>query len=342
VSAPDTGVTGEVGPAVGRDPERMRSALRTWLPGGCRLTAVVPLSTGHSNETYLLEGLDAVLRMPPVHEGLLPPYDMAAQHALLAQISVCAEGPPVPRVRELCLDRAILGAAFFIMDRAPGTSFDHPHVPAWLLAADAATRSSMCAQWLDAVVAVSRIPVARMVGVPHRAPDEEASHWLTVAESAQAPAALLNVLADLVAAPPPSSGPPTSVHGDTRHANCLWHEAQLTALVDWELAGVGDPMLDLGNTVAYFPDGVTPLVTAGFDLAGWWERGRVIEAWERGTGRTADGLARWEGLAMARLAAILAVGAQLHREGRARDARFAVWAETLPLYVQLIEVRLQL
>lgn len=325
-----------------RDLARLLTGLQDWLPDGERLQAVVPLSTGHSNETYLLEGIDAVLRMPPSRRGLLPPYDMAVQHALLDSVSRTVTGPPVPSVRELCLDPGVLGDPFFVMQRAPGESFDHPNVPDWLTTAEPALRAEMCRQWLEAVVAVPQIPAEAMVGVPRRSPREEAEHWASVARDADAPLALVDLLDDLVAHPPATSGAPTAVHGDTRHANCLWLDGRLTALVDWELAMVGDPMLDLGNALAYFPDGVSPAITAGFDLPGWWGRDEVIAAWETGTVRTAVDTARWEGLAMARLAAILAVGAQLLAAGESDDPRFAAWRDGLPLYVQLIELRISL
>lgn len=325
-----------------RDLDLMTTQLRAWLPDGRHLTSIVALSTGHSNETYLLEGCDAVLRMPPSEVGLLPPYDMTAQYALLDRVSQVVGGPPVPRVRALCEDPTVLGDPFFVMDRAPGESFDHPQVPSWLLAATPEVRGEMCRQWLAAVVAVSTIPVQEMVGVPVRLPAEEAAHWAAVAREVDAPEALLVLLDDLVRHPPASSGALTAVHGDTRHANCLWSGGRLTAFVDWELAQVGDPMLDLGNVLAYFPDGLTPAITAGFDLDGWWDRKQVIEAWELGTGRDAVDAARWEGLAMSRLAAILAVGAHLFDTGQATDLRFQTWRDTLPLYLQLIEVRLVL
>jgi aminoglycoside phosphotransferase (APT) family kinase protein len=153
---------------------------------------------------------------------------------------------------------------------------------------------------------------------------------------------LIELLEDLVATPPKPSGPPTAVHGDTRHANCLWENGILTAFVDWELARVADPLLDLANTLCYFPDGYLPLTTAGFDLPGWWDRRQVVQAWEAGTGRTAVDLPRWEGLAMAKLAAVLAVGADLLTRGLSTDPRFAVWQQTLPQYVELIRFRMSL
>lgn len=320
----------------------MTRTLQEWLPNGQDLTSIVALSTGHSNETYLLEGCGLVLRMPPSQVGLLPPYDMAAQYALLDRVSRVASGPQVPRVRALCEDPSVLGDAFFVMDRAPGESFDHPDVPAWLTDAEPSVRAEMCRQWMAAVVAVSTIPVDDMVGVPVRLPQQEAQHWATVAEQVGAPEGLRRLLDDLVRNPPAQSGELTAVHGDSRHANCLWSDGRLTAFVDWELAQIGDPMLDLGNVLAYFPDGLTPAITAGFDLPGWWDRQQVIEAWQQGTGRQAVDAARWEGLAMSRLAAIMAVGAHLFDTGQASDVRFRTWRDTLPLYVQLIEVRMVL
>src|SRR2546426_12699293 len=96
-----------------RDLERMARELRRMLPGGEAITTVVALSTGHSNETYLLEGLDRILRMPPSEEGLLPPYDMARQHAVLSAVAAWREGPPVPRVFELCTDAGGIGDPLF-------------------------------------------------------------------------------------------------------------------------------------------------------------------------------------------------------------------------------------
>ena len=65
-----------------RNLDEMTRALRRYLEGGDAITRIVPLSTGHSNETYLIEGLGGdgrILRLPPSEEGLLPPYDMARQ-----------------------------------------------------------------------------------------------------------------------------------------------------------------------------------------------------------------------------------------------------------------------
>ena len=76
-----------------RDLQRMAHGLRGYLKDGARITGIVALSTGHSNETYLVEGIDRILRMPPSEEGLLPPYDMARQHAILDAVGKAAGRP---------------------------------------------------------------------------------------------------------------------------------------------------------------------------------------------------------------------------------------------------------
>ncbi|MBI2801821.1 MAG: phosphotransferase family protein [Gammaproteobacteria bacterium] len=317
-----------------RDPNLLLNGLRRYLGCDDALTSVIPLSTGHSNETYRLAGINRILRMPPSKEGLLPPYDMAAQHAVLSAMAGYEQGPPVPRVYELCNDAAVIGDPFFIMDDLPGEAFEYV-TPDWLKVAPAALPDRMCAQWIGAVTAVHRMPVRRMPAAP-RSVVEEAQHWLDVAVSAEAPRALIAVLEDLVAHPPPLSGSATPIHGDPKHGNCLWdQQGRLLALLDWEMAGVGEPLLDLGYIMQFYDQGDAALASAGYELPGWWSKARTIDVWQQATGRTVIALHRYEAIQVAKVAAIIALGAHLFRTGRAPDPRFAAWATVIPGYVQL-------
>ncbi len=308
--------------------------LRRYLAGGEAIRRVVPLSTGHSNETYLLEGLDRILRMPPSEEGLLPPYDMARQHSVLSAVGAWKAWPPVPRVFELCTDSAVIGDPFFVMERLSGEAFEY-QVPDWLDAAPPEVRDRMCAQWIGAVAAVHCMPAERMPTQTMTFVDE-ARHWRAVAESAQAPQQLFDVLDDLIARPPPPSGPPTPVHGDPKHGNCLWNRDRLMALLDWEMAHVGEPLTDLGYLASFYAQSKgAALANAGFALDGWWSRARAVEEWESATGRAARELNRYEALGMCKIAAIIALGFHLFRSGRATDPRFAAWGPVIPPYVKV-------
>jgi aminoglycoside phosphotransferase (APT) family kinase protein len=317
-----------------RDLERLVSALRRWLPDGESLEAVVPLSAGHSNETYLLTGVDRILRTPPSEAGLLPPYDMARQFRIMDRMGQAPDGPPVPRMRELCEDPAVIGDAFFTMDRVRGEAYEAYEMPEWVERADAALRSAMCEQWVDAVAAVHAQPVA-LVGDAPRTPAEEAEHWRRVAEQAESPAELVDLLARLSDALPPISGPVTPLHGDAKLGNCLWQGGRLTALLDWEMAGVGEPLVDVGYLLWTFES------YRSADPPGWWTREQVIARWQERTGRTAQGVARFEVLGMAKVIAILAAGAHLVSSGRSRDARFGAWGAIVPKLTAAATARLK-
>ena len=319
-----------------RDTARIARGLSGYLPHGARITGVKTLSAGHSNETYLIEGLDEILRMPPSEEGLLPPYDMARQHAVIGAVRRHATGIPLPEVHELCLDPEVIGDPFFIMARVPGEAFEYA-VPDWL-AKDPDGPNRLCREWFNAIIGLHRMPADKMPP-GGRSVGQEAQHWVKVAQSAQASRDLIGVLESLAARPPKTSGPPTPVHGDPKHGNCLWHEGHLTALLDWEMAQVAEPQLDLGYVLMFHDQGTASLADAGFSLPGWWSRDRMIAEWEAGTGRTAVEINRYEVLGQAKVAAIIALGAHLFDSGRTADKRFAAFGQVLPSYTELLVKR---
>lgn len=320
-----------------RDTERLADGLRRFLPRGAGITGVKTLSAGHSNETYLVEGLDEILRMPPSEEGLLPPYDMARQHAVLAAVAAHAPAVPVPRVLELCTDPAVIGDEFFLMTRSPGEAFEYA-APDWLKADPVQGPERLCRQWFDALIALHRMP-ARHMPPGGRTVQQEAQHWLDVAKGAESSRELIDVLEDLARRPPRTSGEPTPVHGDPKHGNCLWHEGRLTAILDWEMSQVAEPLLDLGYVLMFHDQGEASLANAGFELPGWWKAERMIDEWQRGTGRTAVDAARYAVLGQAKVAAIISVGAHLFNTGRTLDARFKAFGAVLPPFTRLLVQR---
>lgn len=320
-----------------RDTAQLAAGLRLYLDRGDRITGVKTLSAGHSNETYFVEGIDEILRMPPSEEGLLPPYDMGRQHAVLSAVAAHAPAVPLPRMLELCEDASVIGDPFFLMSCVPGEAFEYS-VPAWLAADPEGGADRACRQWFDAVVGLHGMdPAAMPAG--GRAVAEEAAHWLAVARGAEADPRLIAVLEDLERRPPATSGAPAAVHGDPKHGNCLWHGGRLTAFLDWEMAQVAEPLLDLGYILMFHDQGAASVADAGFALPGWWSRERMIAEWEAGTGRTAVDVARYTVLGQAKVSAIISLGVHLFASGRTRDARFKAWGTVLPAYNDLLVAR---
>jgi aminoglycoside phosphotransferase (APT) family kinase protein len=312
--------------------------LRAYIDGGERITGIRPLSFGHSNRTWLLEGLDRVLRMPPAGRGLLPPYDMAHQHRVLAGVVAQPGAPPVPAVYDLCTDPEVAGAPFFVMERRPGASTDWK-APPWLVTGGPPLRERLSRLWIGAVCAVHALP-PDAIAAPVRTPAEEAAYWLRVTVDSAGPDRLRALLEDLVDDPPPSSGPLACVHGDTKFGNFLWHRGDLSAVVDWEMACVGDPLTDIGYLLGLWParegePGQMPFT----QLAGWWSRGRIVEEWERRTGRSAEGVDRHEQLGMAKIGAVFAAGIHLYRTGGSADPRLARWPRSLETWLDLAASR---
>ncbi|MFT3853345.1 MAG: phosphotransferase family protein [Ilumatobacteraceae bacterium] len=306
--------------------KRVLAGLRGYLADGDAITGISTLSTGHSNETYLIEGLDRILRTPPCGPGLLPPYDMAKQHAVMKELAGLNAGPPVPEVHELCEDPEVIGDEFFVMSRAYGTAFEY-EVPDWLLCATENARSRMWAEWLCAVTRLHNLEALDVLGAPV-APRQAAQHWRQVSEQAESPR-LIAINEELERNPPVESGRPAVVHGDPKIANCLWSNGNLVALVDWELACNGEPLADLGYMLSLwftFDSSIIP-PAPGFDLPGVPTREEWISAWERQTGRSASGVLRHEAAAHGKIGAILALGAHLYETGQSSDERFAAWGE---------------
>jgi aminoglycoside phosphotransferase (APT) family kinase protein len=316
-----------------RDTTKIAQGLRRFLARGDKITGVKTLSAGHSNETYLVEGLDEILRMPPSEEGLLPPYDMARQHGILDAVQRNGRGVPVPKVLELCTDATIIGDEFFLMERLPGEAFEYA-VPDWL-ASDPAAPDRVCRQWFDAIIGLHGMSPSHMPP-GGRTVQTETQHWLNAAKNASGSKELLAVLENLAKRPPRTSGAPTPVHGDPKHGNCIWHQGRLTALLDWEMSQISEPLLDLGYILMFHNQGKASLADAGFALPGWWPRERMIAEWEAGTGRSAVDADRYAVLGQAKVTAIIALGAHLFESGKTADKRFAAWGQVLPSYTELL------
>ena len=109
----------------------------------------------------------------------------------------------------------------------------------------------------------------------------------------------------------------------------------MLALLDWEMAGVSDPMLDLGYVMQFYDQGENKLGSAGYEHPGWWPRERTIAEWEQATGREAVDLNRYEALEVSKVGAIIALGYHLYTSGRANDPRFEGWQAVIPGYVEM-------
>ena len=315
-----------------RDLDDVTRRLKAWLPDGDKVTGLRVLSAGHSNETFFVEGLNRVLRMPPSTGGLLPPYDMVKQHRVLAAVGAMQDGPPVPAVFEVCEDPEVLGDPFFIMEALVGEEFEYT-VPQWLLDAPESQRTAMSMQWIDAVASLNTRP-ALQLPAEFVSTKGYAENCLRMADVPSGDKNLVALLQDFVNNPLPTTGDPAPVHGDPKIGNMMWRpDGKLVAVLDWEMAQTGEPMHDLGWALCLYNQS---LASAGLDLPGWLQPEAMADRWEARTGRSTAALNRFAVLAYAKICAITTWGAHLYLSGQTKDERYAAWGQGMPQLLSIL------
>ncbi|WP_439621374.1 phosphotransferase family protein [Hyphomonas sp.] len=305
-----------------RNPDELLRKLRGHLANGERLSVVRPMSDGHSNETYFLDGLDAVLRLPPSGTPLLDGHDMATQFQIYAVVGGVEAAPPVPPVLYYCSDIDILGDPFFIMKRAAGIMYPDYGTPLWLTAPPARFRHEMTRNYVDAVVQINKMEPLEVLG-PAKSQIAELERWERFAQEA-GNASLLKAFTLLKETEPAPSGPAGVVHGDCKPGNTLWVGNRLSSFLDWEMAYNGDPLADLGYLLFFFESDVHP-ARPELELTGIWKRDQIVEAWQEGTGRSAENVEWYEAAASAKLVSILSYGHHLVQTGKSNDQRMGLW-----------------
>jgi aminoglycoside phosphotransferase (APT) family kinase protein len=297
------------------------TALRRYLRGRFgkdRDLSVQPIAGGRSNLTFGIDWGEQrwVLRRPPA--GPLPPsaHDVLRECPLLSALEGSAV--PVPRLICVCRDASVIGAPFYVMERRPGAVITREN-PDDL--ADATVCRRISEQLVDALAELHSLDVRRIglaslgrpAGFVHRQLVRRRAQLDSIMERCRVVPELIAVHEWLVAHEPEESGDHALVHGDYGFHNALvsFEPARITAVVDWELATLGDPLSDLGWLSAQWRDAgeVGYGGTQRFDVTqrpGFLTRAEMIDRYEVGTGRRARRhLPFYEALAIWRVAIAL-------------------------------------
>ncbi|GHF28999.1 acyl-CoA dehydrogenase [Amycolatopsis deserti] len=295
----------------GLDLARLRDYLDEHSPGLVQgpLTGDV-VQGGRSNLTYIVgDGTSRwVVRRPPLGHVLPTAHDMAREHRV---ISALADTPvPVPRTITLCQDTEVLGAPFYVMEFVPGT----PYRAAEELEALGEQRTRAIAESLmDTLVDLHAVDPAAVgladFGRPEGFLERQVRRWkkqLDASRSRDLPG--VDDLHDQLARAIPASGPAAIVHGDYRLDNVLVDETdRITAVLDWEMSTLGDPLTDLALLVAYAERGKVNLeIVSNVSTApGYPGTDEMIARYAARSGRDVSALDWYVGFAFFKLAVIL-------------------------------------
>jgi aminoglycoside phosphotransferase (APT) family kinase protein len=267
------------------------------------------IGEGHSNITYLIareDGTEVVLRRPP--RPPLPPsaHDVLREATLLAAV----EGADIrtPTVLLTCDDDSIIGGPFYVMEKIDG------HVMTTSIPDDLDTppqRRRISEQLIDALVEVHAVDWQSCglqgFGKPQGYLDRQLRRFGGLWEvNKTREIAAVDDVARWLAEHRPEQQAATIVHGDYRLGNTMYAHgtpARLVAIVDWELATIGDPLADLGYLTATYPqpgdpeDAISSLA-AVTQREGFAGRDELIARYEDRSGRSMRDLRWYQTLAL--------------------------------------------
>lgn len=320
-----------------RDFQRDCEVLRGVLPQGDRLTAITPLTTGFSNETYLLEGCGLILRLPPAAGAMLEGHGVIGQARIYRELGCAPGAPPVPQIVLACEDPKVLGVPFYVMECVAGASIHDTQLQPWFTDGPDSLRADICRQWISTFAGLASLAPLACLG-PAVSPEDDAKVWRAFAARANC-APLVACYDRLIAAPAPVSGPPSIVHGDTKLSNLMWHEGRISAVLDWEMALTGEPLSDLGYMLYGF-ESEYHMATTPQRQPGMLKRGEVIALWEEVSGRSAQGVFWHEIAQIGKITAIIAEGLEMYRSGRSQDPKLELFAKNFDYFLGVMRAML--
>ena len=233
-----------------------RPAVEAWI--GTNVDALTPpfgwhqLEGGHSNLTYLLidsDGERAVVRRPPLGELLPKAHDMRREFSIISGLG--STDVPVPTAYALCEDTSVTGALFYVMSEVEGQAMYTAEAVEEYLPMEARARVGM--SFIETLAALHSIDpddvglgdLGRRDGYVQRQLKTWYGSWTASAEGARYDDDRIHRLNTLLAEAAPEQGPGRIVHGDYGLHNCmLSSDGRVTAVLDWEIATLGDPLAD--------------------------------------------------------------------------------------------------
>lgn len=297
------------------------AALRVWLdaqaPGTVDGTLSASLITGgKSNLTYSVSdgSREYVVRRPPLGHVLATAHDMGREYRVMAALDGSAV--PVPKMIALCTDVDIIGAPFYVMEKVAGTPYNRASE---LEVLGAERTHAIGERLIDTLVDLHAVDYQAVglgdFGRPEGYLGRQIARWkkqLAASESRELPG--MDKLIDRLEATLPLESGATIVHGDFRLDNLLVDDNdRVTAVLDWEMSTLGDPLSDVAVLLAYqqlaeaapAQSAAASMVTDAPKAAGYPSREEMLARYAEKSGRDDSHIAFHLGLAFFKLAVIL-------------------------------------
>lgn len=300
------------------------------------------ISGGLSNITYRLRtaGGGLVLRRPPLAGALPSAHDMGREFRVLTALQ--GSTVPVPRALALCPDPDVLGAPFYVMSEAPGIVL---RTAADTAALAVGQRQAIGERLVDALAALHTIDADSVglgaFGRPQGYLGRQVQRWGEQWQRSRTrDLADLDLLLERLRSELPTHQGSAIVHGDYRLDNTLIDlsgpSPAISAVLDWELSTLGDPLSDLGLALVYWHDlgdddrQLIPVAAGITAHPGFPTAARFAEGYAQRTGADLSRLSYYTAFGCMKLAIILAGVHARHLGGRSVGDGYAGLAGSVP------------
>jgi aminoglycoside phosphotransferase (APT) family kinase protein len=291
---------------------------------------ILQFPSGFSNLTYLVRFGDRefVLRKPPFGANIKGGHDMHREYRILSALQ--ASYSKVPKAIVYCDDPSVIGSPFYVMERVKGLIL-RANTPLSQFSPDQFENASVAL--IDTLAELHQLDYKTAglgdLGNPTGYTQRQVNGWIKRYENAKTDE--IKEIDDTTAwlnANVVNNTAAALIHNDYKYDNVIFNTniSQILAILDWEMATIGDPLTDLGTTLAYWADSDDPEALRTFNLTHTpnnLTRKQVAERYAQQTGANLPHLTFYYVYGLFKICVILQQIYARYRKGFTKDTRFA-------------------
>lgn len=317
------------------DTSRLEDFIKTNVPDVLPPLLIEQFPSGHSNLTYLVRAgeKEMVLRRPPFGaEHIKSGHDMSREYRILSKLH--AVYPPAPQPLVYCDDTTIIGAPFYLMERINGIILRKDPPQEFPILPDTARK--LCENFIDNLAALHAIDYKAAgladIGKPEGYVRRQVDGWTKrYYDSKTDKIADMDAIIKWLAEHIPNEAGACIIHNDYKYDNIVLDANDITKIIgvlDWEMSTVGDPLMDLGCTLAYWinhddPEDKQMMRMYPTNLPGSMTRKELAARYSEKTGLDVSNMLFYYCYALFKVAVIAQQIYFRYAKGFTKDERFA-------------------
>jgi aminoglycoside phosphotransferase (APT) family kinase protein len=290
---------------------------------------------GYSNLTYQLTGDKGtfVLRRPPFGAAHIKgAHDMGREYRVLSSLAAAGYSK-IPKMHLYHATDALLGAPFYIMESVKGVILRAKDTRKIAAAIAPDKMRALSISLVDSFVELHQLEMEQsgliQLGKPEGYVRRQVEGWIKrygVAETDNL--ADMNFLSEWLLKKMPNDNPPAFLHNDYKYDNVMLNPdnlSEIRAILDWEMSTVGDPMMDVGATLAYWSEPNDGVAFKNFNLT-WLEgnltREEFVQLYAQKSGRDVSNIVYYFAFGTYKNAVIMQQIYKRYKDGFSKDPRF--------------------